>query len=200
MSSIRCLKLKLGAFQERSRWDFRLVSVTRTSCHKDGLPIGCGHYCNPQNAPDRIDLETWRCMRKHCRRRIKKTGRVNGELWKMESYRKTESYFENGELDQIWRVKFAYRWALFTANSLMPFLWRVIFRANSPELRNWRVIFRANSPELRNWRVIFRVNSLEHMNRRVSLWTSSLESITVERCPDLGTVTVSRYLDPPKFT
>lgn len=31
---------------------------------------GCGHYCNPQNAPDRIDLRTWRCMNKNCKRRI----------------------------------------------------------------------------------------------------------------------------------
>ena len=64
----------------------------------------------------------------------------------------------------------------------------------------WRVIFRDNSPELRNWRVTFRVNSVERMDQRVMLTTDSLEDMSVETCPDLGTVTVSRHLNPPKST
>ena len=56
-----------------------------------------------------------------------------------------------------------------------------------------------------NWRVIFKANSLEHLKWRVIIITDTPEEVSVERCPDLDTVTVSKYqlnwsLNPPKFT
>ena len=49
----------------------------------------------------------------------------------------------------------------------------------SLEHMNRRVILTANSQELMNWRVI--------------LISNSPEIVSVERCPDLDTVTVSKY-------
>ena len=59
--------------------------------------------------------------------------------------------------------------------------------ANSAELMNWRVIFTANSLEHMNWRVILTAISLEQLSWRVILITDS------PNCPDLDTVTVSKY-------
>ena len=43
--------------------EFGLLA-TRMDCPR------CGHHCNEQQAPDRIDGITWRCMEKNCKRRV----------------------------------------------------------------------------------------------------------------------------------